>query len=104
MRSDGVKRLPASVATGNTFLVRRESWNFPVPSVGQFASLHSLPLLGQVAILLLISREAFIPFLLRLSSALDGAHHMLSHFFRHEELRIRLPAVTLFGKSYLFFA
>ena len=38
------------------------------------------------------------------TSALDGAIRVSSHFFRHEEFRIRRPAVALFGKSYLFLA
>src|SRR5262245_64305165 len=76
MRSDGIERLPASVATGDTFLVGREGRNIPVPSIGQFASLHSLPLLGQVTILLLISCEAFVPLLLRLAPVLDCALHV----------------------------
>src|SRR5207237_9018308 len=78
--------------------------NIGIPALGQFAFAELLPLRRLLRILLFVRREFLVPRRLGLVTALPRLAHMLSHFFRHQELRIYGPAVARLSQSDFFFA
>ena len=101
---DGVQNLGAGVAPGHALGVGGKFGNIGIPAFRQLALGNLLPLRCQLRILLFVRREFLIPRGLGLVTALPRLAHMLSHFFRHQELRIYGPAVARLSQSDFFFA
>ena len=76
--------------------------NIFVPALGQVAIRDQFPFLGEIREGLCPGLVTIVPLLLPLGAALDGLPHVGLRFFRHEELRVRRPAIVDLGEADLF--